>query len=613
MKNESLELLDKMILESSRLDDGDEILKYDKFDYFESLKNENYTFDFNDFSKMYSKLYHKDSSFCRYDLIIDLFNSYLFDDDLDDLKISGNMMINDYVSIGKDYFEFLFDNFFDKLIVKSSTEEVEEAIKKVYETNYIVEDDFQLDVFEDKFIDEVELREVLIRYFNPFNPKYIKLLLRLYKIVNIHDYDEQIVELLEIYNMKEEMFDFIGSSPNSLSGWAINNVYDIKSANIVFYILNDRINKIELEKDNIDKYYFKLLDILKDSNNSDLLETYYKFKYLDIKNIDSIFDKIDLFNQLEDETFKKYRIGFEFCMDYYGEIFFAYRVLKNKEETKEDLFDFDFTESNICELTDDLESKLRLLYFEIKNHFLNFDFNVGSIKHFCEDFKNISNIEKMVEDVSSKKEIFELDEISRKYNEIEISVDYNQVEAEMLLLDEFRNINVDCFKYVNVINYYSKVKKLILSAVHLWNFYTKTHNMNIDKDGQEYTPLVANYFKTIEVLLYRRIRDKYQRLVSMGLSLKTPYSVSGKIIDLTDNSDNDISLGEMIKYLKRETNILNNDLSSEHDYFLKQLEDWKEDVRNSHFHKDLILSKKQVIGYKNRTLKLIVDIIDFID
>ena len=52
--------------------------------------------------------------------------------------------------------------------------------------------------------------------------------------------------------------------------------------------------------------------------------------------------------------------------------------------------------------------------------------------------------------------------------------------------------------------------------------------IELDKNGIDYTPIVANYFKVVELLLYRKIRDKYQQLTNNGINLKKTYSVTGK-------------------------------------------------------------------------------------
>ncbi len=131
--------------------------------------------------------------------------------------------------------------------------------------------------------------------------------------------------------------------------------------------------------------------------------------------------------------------------------------------------------------------------------------------------------------------------------------------------------------------------------------------IELDKNGIDYTPIVANYFKAVELLLYRKIRDKYQQLTNNGINLKKPYSVTGKKINLLDNNDNEITLGEMIKYIKREDKIINN--QTDKNTFVENLEMWVKDVRNSHFHKDLIVSKAKAYDFKYRTIFIIIEIL----
>ena len=95
---------------------------------------------------------------------------------------------------------------------------------------------------------------------------------------------------------------------------------------------------------------------------------------------------------------------------------------------------------------------------------------------------------------------------------------------------------------------YTKVKKTILSATNFGNTYTKTQNLDIDKDGQEYTPIVANYFKVVEILLYRKIKDKVTHINQKGIEISNAYTVKGLVHDFNSNTDDSLTLGEMAKF-----------------------------------------------------------------
>ena len=134
--------------------------------------------------------------------------------------------------------------------------------------------------------------------------------------------------------------------------------------------------------------------------------------------------------------------------------------------------------------------------------------------------------------------------------------------------------------------------------------------MDIDKDGQEYTPIVANYFKVVEILLYRKIKDKVTHINQKGIEISNAYTVKGLVHDFNSNTDDSLTLGEMAKFLNKENRLFNENRDA--NIFNDKLRTWIENVRNSHFHKDLILSKSEALSLKMKSLIMINDILEYL-
>ena len=199
----------------------------------------------------------------------------------------------------------------------------------------------------------------------------------------------------------------------------------------------------------------------------------------------------------------------------------------------------------------DVFYELRFIYNEMLGYFNKLLKDYFNIKSMITDFNNISNIDELLDSSREILENYELFDILNKSSDVLINENYDSEKASQYLYMDLKLLkteNVD-EKYNEILNY-TKVKKTLLSASNFWNIYTKTQNLNINKDGQEYTPIVANYFKSVEILLYRKIKDKYIKLLNEGINLLQPFTASGKIVDFTKNDE--LTLGEMAKYIRRE-------------------------------------------------------------
>ena len=257
----------------------------------------------------------------------------------------------------------------------------------------------------------------------------------------------------------------------------------------------------------------------------------------------------------------------------------------------------------------DVFYELRFIYNEMLGYFNKLLKDYFNIKSMITDFNNISNIDELLDSSREILENYELFDILNKSSDVLINENYDSEKASQYLYMDLKLLkteNVD-EKYNEILNY-TKVKKTLLSASNFWNIYTKTQNLNINKDGQEYTPIVANYFKSVEILLYRKIKDKYIKLLNEGINLLQPFTASGKIVDFTKNDE--LTLGEMAKYIRREKRIVNDKYDNL--FLYEKLRNWITNVRNSNFHNDLILTKSQAEFYKNESLLIICDILDYL-
>ena len=252
---------------------------------------------------------------------------------------------------------------------------------------------------------------------------------------------------------------------------------------------------------------------------------------------------------------------------------------------------------------------LRFIYNEMIGFFNKLLKDYFNIKAMINDFNNISNIDELLDSSREILENYELSDVLNNSSNILINENYDSEKASQYLYIDLKALGIVNLedKFNEILNY-TKVKKTLLSAANFWDVYSKTQNLNIDKDGQEYTPIVANYFKAVEILLYRKIKDKYIQLSNDGINLLQPFTANGKTVDFTKNDE--LTLGEMAKYIRREKRIVNDKYDNL--FLYEKLRNWISNVRNSNFHTDLILTKSQAEFYKNESLLIICDILDYL-
>lgn len=636
-------------------------IEYKKF--MEKYNNLNYNFG-------YGKLYRIDKIIKLFNKY--LFTEDLSDIDIQkNISIFNYIKIaNMYLEFLSDnYYTYSgeYNNLFEDK-KRISTDEIQKEIHNLFKLYKAAINSNENYYFNEYIYNIPDLQQKLINYFDPFNQNFVRLLIKLNNIINTKKYNEFLLYKLLEYKMDKELFEFLEENPETFNKHVIEHVYDYNSARIVFEILNNKVNKINNKKLQLDYYYNEILSIISKSNDSFFKNIFDKIKFNNIENKIDIFEKVDTFIELEDLLFKKLKIQgtWSYCQspNTYNSILEKYRTFNNPKEVKEEnifsyvikkseTVDFDDTTTidldkinrisidinsvnfsdkikEICtfsspseevvfdENSDDFvykyitndyqtENRLRLLFEEIKNNFLTLDNDLPVIKNWIESFNGINNIDLLLKKSEETMQIFELNETKKYLYSYDDSLEYNTEEAEKMLYEDLISVNSIYANYLDELKKITKVRKALLSASYIWNIYNKLQSKELDKNGIDYTPIVANYFKAVELLLYRKIRDKYQQLTNNGINLKKPYSVTGKKINLLDNNDNEITLGEMIKYIKREDKIINN--QTDKNTFVENLEMWVKDVRNSHFHKDLIVSKAKAYDFKYRTIFIIIEIL----
>ena len=385
-----------------------------------------------------------------------------------------------------------------------------------------------------------------------------------------------------------------------------HNNYDLFGQDISFDI-NRRINYSKVFNENINKN--NLLDVDSDVFSEDfvnLLENVIINNKVNSDNkiiIDWILMNSEMTSVVLDEMSK-----FMFLKNNDGS------CLIPSSDVKDAFLDkFDEIPISIIKTSDrlnvDVFNDLRFIYNEMIGY-LNRPINdYFYIKSMIKDFNNISNIYELLENSRDILENYELSDMINKANNILLNENYDSNRAKEYLYNDFKLLNIDNIdeKFNELLNY-TKVKKTLLSAANFWNVYTKTQNLKIDKDGQEYTPVVANYFKSVEILLNRKIKDKYTKLVDSGIDLLVPRNVRNKEIDFTKNEE--LMLGEIANYIFYEKRIVNDDYDNLLLY--EKLRNWISNVRNSNFHTDLILTKSQAEFYKKQSLLIICDILEYL-
>lgn len=627
--------------EANYLKEGEEIFTKFKEEYFKlapSSYNEVFRVDliyklFEDFFYKDGKLYFNKEINCRYyinaisilfDFLIMNYHNTPYSFNIEDLKFEGfERNLNELCEPIKEYLDDDYDAYYEFLRICDRKAELSEKIN-----------------------------EFMLFLYNKFDKNFVKDLITLYKYQTIRTIgnDENIEDFLHFLlikvNMKEELFDFLNTYPNQFKISDINLIYDSRSAKIVFNIINNQMIYFEKFESDLNLYYDILINTFEkypdDEFSKNILNALYDFEF---KN-KPLMDKIKLFRYLEIKLFDKYFDSYKYrdqsltgkplmTFSYYDEPHY------HLEEIKDIKFDDDIgtdceSYDEICsmkqEIPDDLNDKLYNKDLDI----IKFDNTIGMdsrlydelysieqemicvlydksyayslFKDIINNYKEVKNIKELLNQSEDLVIKYEFEEIQEKYNN---KIDFDKDIAINQLEQDLTEINTDKYdKIINELLKYSKVSKTLLSASYLWHIFINNNN-DIEKDGQEYTPLIANYFKTVELLLLKKIKNGYKLLIQSGEDLKVPYNCLGQKIDLLDqNEEYKFTLGEMAKYIKREPKLMKDGFDNEELY--EKLNMWIENVRNSHFHTDLILSKTKTKILKKETLEIIVDIINYI-
>lgn len=317
---------------------------------------------------------------------------------------------------------------------------------------------------------------------------------------------------------------------------------------------------------------------------------YEEKKYQDIE-LSYIKDKIysnesfDINNEYYDidDAYDKYVSSFSNDFQIDEEEEGLYKTTSKNHDTSDYLYSHKTSDYNT-------ENHLRLIYQEMQGFFENIYQEIKFFKHYRDRFLSTKDLSKLLKESQEIYEEYELIDISNYFDKLNIeknNKNYNKEFAAKYLIEDFEKLNIiNSEEKVERLLSYKKVRNAILTASNLWYVFETTQDMRNNKDGQDYTFFVGGYFKAIELLLYIKIKESYKSLKEKGVNLLPIYNVKGAKVDILNN--NDITLGEMIKYIKREKRIVkksNNVLLSE------KIKNWTINVRNAHFHKDIISKK----------------------
>ncbi|MDV6378161.1 hypothetical protein ORD22_07850 [Sporosarcina sp. GW1-11] len=153
-----------------------------------------------------------------------------------------------------------------------------------------------------------------------------------------------------------------------------------------------------------------------------------------------------------------------------------------------------------------------------------------------------------------------------------------------------------------------EVKKLLLTAEWQWQnhvqFLDTSRSEGEDHTGQEYTYIVANYLKAVEVFLCDKLADiqvEKQNLPRIGIY---KFGKPKDVVIGEEDYRNDVTMGNLYHYiLDYGTTILKP--SADKMKVKEYLTHWAANVRNSHFHKDTILSIDETKSIRKDTLVIL--------
>ncbi len=606
-----------------------------------------------EFNPLFSTIYN--DNFNRYDELVFKYNSHVgflkgkfLEQDFNALirydKI-WNMLYNDIKSKEYDHFDYLhivclFESIVNKVIKYSeyidsvfpqSDQPIDKTIEELSDPNVWKNfDDNELKI--SLGIEDI-MSYFIINIMNNLDSDFIKEYIDLYYFIKnyaelgleniypniVRNFEYDILNLLIRFKMGNLLFEFISINGIHIDSYGLN-IYNIlplvensEHAQMLYsYTEKSKIRWKNLNK-KLDTYYLKIKNIVLDFSELKKLEGL--LKYTDISNF-SFTEKVKLFNNIEKELFLKLRIGKDFKLrisNIFTKFFQENTIEEDINDNIEELF-----ENNSKRMIEDnvLYFELVKIYSEMASLFSKmnniFDFSKNEALDFKKDILDSNFFDCALKDTLELVNICDLKEISEFANKRVLTAEYDESKVIDSLRIMYENLNIcNSEELINNILKYSKVKKTLLSATYFWSLYESTQNMNIDKDGQEYTPIVANYFKAVEILLARKIRDFYLDRSKKGIQVKKIYNVKSEVVDMeTSNWGENFTLGEMCKYIKRESSIIKDGYSQTD--FIELLEYWIKEIRNSHFHRDLILSKNKALEIRNQTLKMISEILIYL-
>lgn len=619
---------------------------FDKIEEYIKLKpvefNPLFSTIYNDNFNQYDELVFKYSfhvDFLKGKFLEQDFNSFIRYDKV------WNILYNDIKNKKYDYFDYLhivcmFESIVNKVVkyseyIDSVFPQSEQPIDKTIEelSNPSIWDNFDDNELKISLGIEDIMSYFIINIMNNLDSDFLAEYIDLYYFIKnyaelgleniypniVQNFEYDILNLLIRFKMGNLLFEFISINGIHIDSYGLN-IYNIlplvensEHAQMLYsYTENSKIRWKNLNK-KLDTYYLKIKNIVFNYNELKKLERI--FKYPEISNF-SFTEKVQLFNNIEKELFLKFRIGKDFKLkisNIFAKFFQESTIAEDINDAIEELFEDNnkrIIENNALyfELVK-IYSEMASLFSKINNIF---DFSKNETLDFKKDIFDSNFFDSALKDTLELVNICDLKEISEFANKSVLTAEYDEAKVVDSLRITYENLNIrNSEELINNILKYTKVKKTLLSATYFWGLYETTQNMAIDKDGQEYTPIVANYFKAVEILLARKIRDFYLDRSRKGIQVKKIYNVKSEVVDMeSSNWGENFTLGEMCKYIKREQSIIKDGCSQTE--FIELLEYWIKEIRNSHFHRDLILSKNKASEIRNQTLKMISEIITYL-
>ena len=158
--------------------------------------------------------------------------------------------------------------------------------------------------------------------------------------------------------------------------------------------------------------------------------------------------------------------------------------------------------------------------------------------------------------------------------------------------------NTEVFNRDNILNrtnLLDHVLDLLAAAEWFWE-------NNFGVDVIELTPLIANYMKSIEVLLKDYVLD-YASTANTTYKISAVNRILYNISNVSE-WENRVSLSSLINYVAGNNDLL--DTNRDHNRLVKKLLNWyRSNIRNSKSHTTYVLTKEECVSIKNMTYSLI--------